>query len=186
MCGIVGYVGQREVVPLILNGLRSLEYRGYDSAGVVVLRDGELEAVKAEGKLDRLIEKLEEQPLGGAYGLGHTRWATHGVPSERNAHPVVDAKQRVALIHNGIIENFLPLKEQLIDQGWQLHLRHRHRSHRQSDQLLSRGRPECRNGQDRPEARRDVRLCGGLDNVASAGDRRGTPRPAPGARHRRG
>jgi glucosamine--fructose-6-phosphate aminotransferase (isomerizing) len=118
MCGIVGYVGQREVVPLILNGLRSLEYRGYDSAGVVVLRDGELEAVKAEGKLDRLIEKLEEQPLGGAYGLGHTRWATHGVPSERNAHPVVDAKQRVALIHNGIIENFLPLKEQLIDQGW--------------------------------------------------------------------
>jgi glucosamine--fructose-6-phosphate aminotransferase (isomerizing) len=118
MCGIVGYVGPREVVPLILNGLRSLEYRGYDSAGVVVLRNGELEAVKAEGKLDRLIEKLEEQPLGGAYGLGHTRWATHGVPSERNAHPVVDAKRRVALIHNGIIENFLPLKEQLIDQGW--------------------------------------------------------------------
>jgi len=118
MCGIVGYVGQREVVPLILDGLRSLEYRGYDSAGVVVLRDGELEAVKAEGKLDRLIEKLEEQPLVGAYGLGHTRWATHGVPTERNAHPVVDAKQRVALIHNGIIENFLPLKEQLIDQGW--------------------------------------------------------------------
>ncbi|MGB5813899.1 MAG: glutamine--fructose-6-phosphate transaminase (isomerizing) [Thermoanaerobaculia bacterium] len=118
MCGIVGYVGQREVVPLILNGLRSLEYRGYDSAGVVVLRDGELEAVKAEGKLDRLIEKLEKQPLGGAYGLGHTRWATHGVPSERNAHPVVDAKHRVALIHNGIIENFLPLKEELIDQGW--------------------------------------------------------------------
>ncbi|TNF73401.1 MAG: glutamine--fructose-6-phosphate aminotransferase, partial [Acidobacteria bacterium] len=113
MCGIVGYVGQREVVPLLLNGLRSLEYRGYDSAGVVVLRDGRLEAVKAEGKLDRLIEKLDEQPLRGAYGLGHTRWATHGVPSERNAHPVVDAKRRVALIHNGIIENFLPLKEEL-------------------------------------------------------------------------
>ena len=88
MCGIVGYVGQREVVPLILNGLRSLEYRGYDSAGVVVLRDGELEAVKAEGKLDRLIEKLEEQPLGGAYGLGHTRWATHGsAVSERERPP---------------------------------------------------------------------------------------------------
>jgi glucosamine--fructose-6-phosphate aminotransferase (isomerizing) len=119
MCGIVGYVGQREVVPLLLNGLRSLEYRGYDSAGVVVLRDGKLEAVKAEGKLDRLIEKLDEEPLGGDYGLGHTRWATHGVPSERNAHPVVDARKQVALIHNGIIENFVPLKEELITQGWQ-------------------------------------------------------------------
>jgi glucosamine--fructose-6-phosphate aminotransferase (isomerizing) len=118
MCGIVGYVGPREVVPLMLNGLRSLEYRGYDSAGVVVLQDGELAAVKAEGKLDRLIEKLKDQPLAGSYGLGHTRWATHGVPSERNAHPMVDAKRRVALIHNGIIENFLPLKQRLIDQGW--------------------------------------------------------------------
>jgi glucosamine--fructose-6-phosphate aminotransferase (isomerizing) len=118
MCGIVGYVGTREVVPLLMDGLRRLEYRGYDSAGVVVVRDGELQTSKAEGKLDRLKEKLEKQPLAGRYGLGHTRWATHGPPNERNAHPVVDSKRRVALIHNGIIENFLPLKKRLIAEGW--------------------------------------------------------------------
>ncbi len=118
MCGIVGYVGSREVVPLLMDGLRRLEYRGYDSAGVVVIQDGGLETCKAEGKLDRLKEKLAGQPLYGRYGLGHTRWATHGPPSERNAHPMVDSKGRVALIHNGIIENFLPLKKRLIAEGW--------------------------------------------------------------------
>jgi glucosamine--fructose-6-phosphate aminotransferase (isomerizing) len=118
MCGIVGYVGSREVVPLLMDGLRRLEYRGYDSAGVVVIRDGELQTSKAEGKLDRLKEKLEKQPLAGRYGLGHTRWATHGPPSERNAHPMVDMKRRIALIHNGIIENFLSLKKRLISEGW--------------------------------------------------------------------
>jgi glucosamine--fructose-6-phosphate aminotransferase (isomerizing) len=118
MCGIVGYVGEREVVPLLMDGLRRLEYRGYDSAGVVAVRDGEFQTVKAEGKLDRLKEKLEKQPLSGRYGLGHTRWATHGPPSERNAHPMVDSRRRLALIHNGIIENFLPLKKRLIAEGW--------------------------------------------------------------------
>ncbi len=119
MCGIVGYVGSREVVPLLIDGLSRLEYRGYDSAGVVVIAaDGCLETVKAEGKLDRLKEKLAQQPLAGRYGLGHTRWATHGAPSERNAHPVVDSRRRIALIHNGIIENFLPLKKRLIAEGW--------------------------------------------------------------------
>jgi glucosamine--fructose-6-phosphate aminotransferase (isomerizing) len=118
MCGIVGYVGQREVVPLLMDGLRRLEYRGYDSAGVVAVRDGELQTLKAEGKLDRLKEKLEKHPLTGRYGLGHTRWATHGPPSERNAHPMVDSRRRLALIHNGIIENFLPLKKRLIAEGW--------------------------------------------------------------------
>jgi glutamine---fructose-6-phosphate transaminase (isomerizing) len=118
MCGIVGYVGSREVVPLLVEGLSRLEYRGYDSAGLVVVRNGSLETVKAEGKLERLKEKLRSQPLAGRYGLGHTRWATHGAPSERNAHPVVDAKRRVALIHNGIIENFLPLKKRLQAAGW--------------------------------------------------------------------
>jgi len=118
MCGIVGYVGQREVVPLLMDGLRRLEYRGYDSAGVVAVRDGEFQTVKAEGKLDRLKEKLEQQPLSGRYGLGHTRWATHGPPSERNAHPMVDSRRRLALIHNGIIENYLPLKRRLAAEGW--------------------------------------------------------------------
>jgi len=118
MCGIVGYVGQREVVPLLMDGLRRLEYRGYDSAGVVAVAGGELRTLKAEGKLDRLREKLAHQPLPGHYGLGHTRWATHGPPSERNAHPMVDSRHRVALIHNGIIENFLPLKRRLLAEGW--------------------------------------------------------------------
>jgi glucosamine--fructose-6-phosphate aminotransferase (isomerizing) len=119
MCGIVGYVGGREVVPLLIEGLRRLEYRGYDSAGVVVRREDGLATLKAEGKLDRLVEKLSRQPLAGSFGLGHTRWATHGPPSERNAHPVLDARRRLAVIHNGIIENFLDLKAELIDQGWQ-------------------------------------------------------------------
>jgi len=119
MCGIVGYVGQREVVPLLVDGLKSLEYRGYDSAGIVVVKNGQLETAKAQGKLDRLRGKLEETPLDGTYGLGHTRWATHGPPSERNAHPVLDARRRVALIHNGIIENFLEIKKRLLDEGWE-------------------------------------------------------------------
>jgi len=118
MCGIVGYVGEREVVPLLLDGLRRLEYRGYDSAGVVVRDNGHLATRKAQGKLDRLVEKLGREPLGGRFGLGHTRWATHGPPSERNAHPVVDSERRLALIHNGIIENFLPLKNRLRGEGW--------------------------------------------------------------------
>src|SRR6185436_2801564 len=121
MCGIVGYVGNREVVPLLMDGLRRMEYRGYDSAGVVTVLDGDFSTCKAEGKLDRLKEKLEKHPLAGRYGLGHTRWATHGAPTERNAHPVVDSRRRVALIHNGIIENFLPLKKRLIAEGWTFH-----------------------------------------------------------------
>ncbi len=119
MCGIVGYLGDQEVVPLLLDGLRRLEYRGYDSAGVVVLKNGALATVKTEGKLERLRQKLAEQPLTGRYGLGHTRWATHGVPSERNAHPMLDSRGRVALIHNGIIENFLSLKKRLLSEGWE-------------------------------------------------------------------
>ncbi|MBP7586330.1 MAG: glutamine--fructose-6-phosphate transaminase (isomerizing) [Thermoanaerobaculia bacterium] len=118
MCGIVGYVGPREVVPLLIDGLRRLEYRGYDSAGVAVVADGRLETRRAEGKLDRLVERLREQPLAGSYGVAHTRWATHGKPTERNAHPVVDSKNRIAIIHNGIIENFLAIKRRLTAEGW--------------------------------------------------------------------
>jgi glutamine---fructose-6-phosphate transaminase (isomerizing) len=119
MCGIVGYLGEQEVVPLLIDGLRRLEYRGYDSAGVVVVDGGALDTVKAEGKLDRLVEKLANgHRPAGRYGLGHTRWATHGAPSERNAHPMLDSRGRVALIHNGIIENFLDLKHRLEKEGW--------------------------------------------------------------------
>jgi len=118
MCGIVGYLGHRDVVPLLLDGLKTLEYRGYDSAGVVVVHDGALATVRAEGKLSRLREALRDRPLPGEYGLGHTRWATHGRPSERNAHPIVDSRRRVAVIHNGIIENFLELKRHLLAEGW--------------------------------------------------------------------
>ncbi len=118
MCGIVGYVGNREVLPLLIDGLKRLEYRGYDSAGVVALSGGEFQWAKAEGKLDRLVEKLRHQSVAGRYGLGHTRWATHGVPSERNAHPMFDARQHLAVIHNGIIENFLALKKRLQGEGW--------------------------------------------------------------------
>jgi glutamine---fructose-6-phosphate transaminase (isomerizing) len=118
MCGIVGYVGNREVVPLLLEGLSKLEYRGYDSAGVVVVENGAMSAVRAEGKLSNLREKLQDggRPRG-TYGLGHTRWATHGPPSERNAHPVTDQSGKVAIIHNGIIENFLDLKQELQEDG---------------------------------------------------------------------
>ncbi len=118
MCGIVGYVGPREVVPLLLEGLRRLEYRGYDSAGVAVVAGRTLERQRAEGKLDRLFEKLARQPISGRYGVAHTRWATHGRPIERNAHPVVDARGRIAIIHNGIVENFLPIKRRLQAAGW--------------------------------------------------------------------
>jgi glucosamine--fructose-6-phosphate aminotransferase (isomerizing) len=118
MCGIVGYVGPRPVVPLLIEGLRRLEYRGYDSAGVAVVENGNLETRRAEGKLDRLVEKLREQPLSGRFGVAHTRWATHGKPIEKNAHPIVDSKQRIAIIHNGIIENYLPIKRRLLAEGW--------------------------------------------------------------------
>lgn len=118
MCGIVGYVGPREVVPLLIAGLRRLEYRGYDSAGVAVVHDAGLERQRAEGKLDRLVEKLAQQPLAGRYGVAHTRWATHGKPIEKNAHPVTDSRGRIAVIHNGIIENFLAIKRRLQAEGW--------------------------------------------------------------------
>jgi len=115
MCGIVGYIGHREAAPLILDSLRKLEYRGYDSAGIAVLNDGQVVIQRCEGKLSNLATLLERQPMTGAIGIGHTRWATHGRPSETNAHP--HRAGDVVVVHNGIIENYLELKEQLTKRG---------------------------------------------------------------------
>jgi len=118
MCGIVGYVGHRDGVPIIIDSLRRLEYRGYDSAGIAVIDSGgKLDGSKAEGKLSRLIERLESEPLSGTTGLGHTRWATHGRPSDINAHPHADCSNRLAVVHNGIIENYSTLRERLLALG---------------------------------------------------------------------
>jgi glucosamine--fructose-6-phosphate aminotransferase (isomerizing) len=118
MCGIVGYIGGREAVPLIVDGLRRLEYRGYDSAGVAVLNDGgTIEVRRAQGKLRNLEEVIRTQPLRGHYGIGHTRWATHGRPTEENAHPHRDCKGEIVVVHNGIVENYLALRKQLTAEG---------------------------------------------------------------------
>src|SRR3990170_1959329 len=117
MCGIVGYVGSRDATPRLGGGLRRLEYRGYDSAGVAVQQNGKLEIRRAEGKLDNLVTAVSEHPLSGSIGIGHTRWATHGRPTEQNAHPHVDCGAVTAVIHNGIIENFAELKAPLVAAG---------------------------------------------------------------------
>ena len=119
MCGIVGYAGPRRAQDVLVDGLRKLEYRGYDSAGIAVSNAGGITVSKAEGKLDRLASLLDIAPLEGSVGIGHTRWATHGEPSDRNSHPHTDPADRVAIVHNGIIENYLGLKEELIDAGYE-------------------------------------------------------------------
>ena len=115
MCGIIGILGTAAVSPLLLDGLRRLEYRGYDSAGIATLVNGRIERRRAEGKLVNLSALLEREPLGGTIGIGHTRWATHGRPSQANAHPHAD--RRVAVVHNGIIENFQALRRELEAAG---------------------------------------------------------------------
>jgi glutamine---fructose-6-phosphate transaminase (isomerizing) len=120
MCGIVGYVGKKRVVPVIIDGLKKLEYRGYDSAGIAVAGNGngtELQVRRAEGKLRNLEEVIRLKPLEGTYGIGHTRWATHGRPTEENAHPHRDCTGKIVVVHNGIVENYLPLKKKLIEEG---------------------------------------------------------------------
>jgi glucosamine--fructose-6-phosphate aminotransferase (isomerizing) len=118
MCGIVGYVGQKRVVPVIIDGLRRLEYRGYDSAGIAVAGNGHgLQVRRAGGKLRNLEEVIRLKPLDGTYGIGHTRWATHGRPTEENAHPHRDCTGKVVVVHNGIVENYLSLKKKLIEEG---------------------------------------------------------------------
>jgi glucosamine--fructose-6-phosphate aminotransferase (isomerizing) len=117
MCGIVGYIGPREAVPIIIDGLRRLEYRGYDSAGLAVLEDGCLAVRRASGKLRNLEEVLKLNPVEGHFGIGHTRWATHGRPTEENAHPHRDCHGDIVVVHNGIVENYLTLKAQLVKEG---------------------------------------------------------------------
>jgi glucosamine--fructose-6-phosphate aminotransferase (isomerizing) len=117
MCGIIGYLGPKEVVPVLLDGLRRLEYRGYDSAGVAVVREGRIERRRSAGKLANLEQSIDTDPLTGVYGVGHTRWATHGRPTEENAHPHQDCTGRIVVVHNGIIENYLDLKRELQKLG---------------------------------------------------------------------
>jgi glucosamine--fructose-6-phosphate aminotransferase (isomerizing) len=117
MCGIIGYIGSKPVVPVLIDGLRRLEYRGYDSAGVAVVRNGHIDLRRSAGKLARLEEVIAATPIEGEYGIGHTRWATHGRPTEENAHPHRDCTGRIVVVHNGIIENYLDLKHQLQKEG---------------------------------------------------------------------
>jgi len=117
MCGIVGYIGPRDATPVILNGLKRLEYRGYDSAGVAVISGDQIEVRRDAGKLSQLVDLVAKSPVSGAPGIGHTRWATHGAPSARNAHPHLGSTGRMVVVHNGIVENFLELKDELSAEG---------------------------------------------------------------------
>ena len=117
MCGIVGYIGSQDATPIILNGLKRLEYRGYDSAGMAIINNGKIEIRRDAGKLSRLESLLQNSPIRGKIGIGHTRWATHGEPSARNAHPHIGMTGEVVIVHNGIVENYLELREELISEG---------------------------------------------------------------------
>src|SRR5436309_4384085 len=122
MCGIVGYVGKLQAAPILLEGLRRLEYRGYDSAGVSVLNGSDLQTRKKKGKIDEgLAQLLQALPAAGHLGIGHTRWATHGPPSDENSHPHLDQSGRIAVVHNGVIENFERIKERLVQAGHGFH-----------------------------------------------------------------
>ena len=113
MCGIIGYIGKREANNILISGLERLEYRGYDSAGVAVISDNQIKINKVKGR----VENLKQQTLQGNIGIAHTRWATHGRPSQSNAHPFLDSTPQFAIVHNGIIENYLELKEELRNQN---------------------------------------------------------------------
>ena len=129
MCGIVGYAGHRQALDVVIEGLRRLEYRGYDSAGVAVIGVGKLITEKRAGKLGNLVAALADRPhLPGVVGIGHTRWATHGPPNDRNAHPHSDCFGHLAVVHNGIIENFAALRSEMDAPRPHTHLGYRHRA----------------------------------------------------------
>src|SRR5688500_15095740 len=118
MCGIIGYVGKQSAAPILLEGLRRLEYRGYDSAGIAILNGGTLQLLKRKGKIDDGLAKVvAREKVEGSLGLGHTRWATHGPPSDANSHPHLDQSGRIAVVHNGVIENYQRLKDRLASEG---------------------------------------------------------------------
>jgi glucosamine--fructose-6-phosphate aminotransferase (isomerizing) len=117
MCGIVAYIGDRDATSIIVNGLKKLEYRGYDSAGIALIENGKIEVRREAGKLARLEALINEQPVHGNIGIGHTRWATHGEPNQVNAHPHLGPSGKVVVVHNGIVENYLTLREELIAEG---------------------------------------------------------------------
>ena len=117
MCGIVAYIGEQDATPIVINGLKKLEYRGYDSAGIAVISDGKIEVRRDAGKIRQLEEHIAQSPLSGKIGIGHTRWATHGAPSQQNAHPHLSANGRVVVVHNGIVENYLTLRDELMAEG---------------------------------------------------------------------
>ena len=146
MCGIVGYVGPRDAGQIVFDGLRRLEYRGYDSAGLAVCNGGGLELRRSSGKLDNLQRVLSEKPASGNIGIGHTRWATHGRPSEQNAHPHIDCDGDIVVIHNGMVENYLPLKRRLQSTG------HRFRSETDTEVIAHLVEEKRASGLDMPEA----------------------------------
>src|SRR5256884_6486778 len=117
MCGIVGYVGRAHAMPILLDGLRRLEYRGYDSAGLAVVDGGQLDTRKCAGRIASLARLVKKQPVSGSLGISHTRWATHGKVNDENAHPHFDASGKLALVHNGVIENYQALKDELVRSG---------------------------------------------------------------------
>ena len=169
MCGIVGYVGKKSVVPVIIEGLRRLEYRGYDSAGIAVCGNGDgLQLRRAEGKLRNLEEAIRQKPLEGTYGIGHTRWATHGRPTEENAHPHRDCTGKIVVVHNGIVENYLSLKKKLIEEGHKFTTETdteiiAHLVEKYSARLETVGLPGRRGAQDRQTVQRSVCAGGDLD-----------------------
>ncbi len=117
MCGIVAYIGEQDATPIVIDGLKKLEYRGYDSAGIAILEDGKIEIRRVAGKIDNLEKLVLQNPVKGSIGIGHTRWATHGIPNEQNAHPHVGMAGRIVIVHNGIVENYLSLRDELIAEG---------------------------------------------------------------------
>ena len=152
MCGIIGYIGPKDVVPVLIDGLRRLEYRGYDSAGVAVVRDGGVDLRRSAGKLSNLEDAIAHDPITGDYGVGHTRWATHGRPTEENAHPHRDCTGKIVVVHNGIIENYLDLKQELQRAGPQVRHRNRHRNRRAPRRARDEGRRAGERGAARAAA----------------------------------